>query len=173
MRERLVDNYNLSIMMDESGEEILASMYENQVAGHHCIISYHGYVLKPYNDCEANMYSLIPIKYPALAPFIPKFHGILDLASTMVAPVLLLPKSFMCKPPVVPAPTSVARGILLSSQKEFNRGPKKENQKIGVEEDKTVSPDIGDSEKERWLTKLYNNRYDNCVTSNFFQRSSL
>ena len=50
---------------------------EHQVGGHHCIISYKGFVLKPYNENEASMYYLIPRKYPHLAPFLSEFYGII------------------------------------------------------------------------------------------------
>ena len=55
-------------------------LYEHQVGGHHCIIRYNGYILKPYSDHEAFMYNFLPMKFPHLIPFLPQFFGVITFA---------------------------------------------------------------------------------------------
>ena len=53
-------------------------LYTNQVGGHHCIATYQGCIMKPYNEQEARMYNFLPLEFPQLIPFIPKYYGVIS-----------------------------------------------------------------------------------------------
>ena len=69
------------MMESKANSDSCISLYNNQVGGHHCILSYNGYIYKPYNEHESSIYSSIPYKFPHLLLFLPKFFGVINFAS--------------------------------------------------------------------------------------------
>jgi hypothetical protein len=112
---------------------------KHQVGGHHCIISYEGCILKPYNENEASMYHLIPRKYPHLTPFLSEFYGIVHFVDSEMGAFQTM--------------TELSLEILKDTTLAFSRLNKSTN---GYSID----------QREEWLKTLFFKRFNRKHTSN-------
>lgn len=112
-------------------------LYRDQVGGHHCIISYKDYILKPYNHHESYMYTIIPHKFPQMEHLLPKYYGVVDLSD-----------------------------LNLIDLPDFNSPPPLEMEKTGETSGKAAQ-EASDTQcgeqatgKDRWLNSLFRRRFD-------------
>lgn len=119
-------------------------LYREQVGGHHCIISYKDFILKPYDHNESYIYSIIPYKFPKIVNLVPKYYGVVDLN-------------------LIDSPTSDLTSSFESEK--INEDPGKDMKEVMTMDGMSVI-NQEETDKEQWLDSLFHRRFDCNNTSN-------